>query len=829
MSQMINFGIDLGTTNSLIAKFEKGVVEVFKNPIDFKETLPSVVGFRNDRILVGDQAKAFLKNDPKSVIGRFKRKMGTTESFPIKSLGQSKSPIELSALVLKELKTFIHTGEIPEAAVITIPASFDMVQSNATKEAGLLAGFKHVVLLQEPIAASLAFANKEKNLDLKNSQWIVYDLGGGTFDVALVKIVEGELKVVDHEGDNYLGGVDFDELIVERIIAPHLGRKGNLADLIPQMKSELGKYNRHWYRFLEKAEAAKIVLSVKTSAEIEIPTKDSSGSSMETLTITRSEYEGLIKDEIDRTAEMLKKILTRNSLRPQELKFVLMVGGLTYTPFVRKRIEELLGIPVNTGISPTNAIVIGAAYFAATREIDLGAKSGGKPAAAGVLRVKVSYNRSSKELEEMFSAKVEGKVEGLFYRIIRDDGGYNSGLKKVTPVIHEDLPLQEDAYNSFTFKILDSNNDPVPADVDTIQIAQGKYTVAGQMLPESLSLVRDDPDNEGQILDPLFERNTVLPAKCKRYVEASKTLIHGTDEAIRIIVVQGPKENDWRANKPVGHLVIPARDLKRDVNRGTQIELDFEASESCELKGKAYVTSIGQEYAEVFIPTYRSVPIKTLREEVGLLEEQIEQENEEAVSHERFEVAQKLKSLRNSLQEVKSAAGAADLQDVTDDRYKLEDRKRRIAQEFYQLTAGKRIERFHAEYQKAVDEATSVVNKSGNDQERRQLQEIVAQEQVFLSSKNAQRVQERIDQVRHLCFQIQRRTPEFLIGWFQWLLGKREMFNDQVQAKSLIEWGKKHVEEEDFDRLEEVIRRLFNLLPQEEDAKEVQRFFTGIR
>ena len=158
--------------------------------------------------------------------------MGTTESFRIKSLGQSKTPIELSAFVLKELKTFIHTGEVPEAVVITIPASFDMVQSNATKEAGYAAGFKQVVLLQEPIAASLAYANKEKGLDLKNSQWIVYDLGGGTFDVALVKIVEGELKIVDHEGDNYLGGGDFDALMVEHIIAPQLEKRGKFTDLL---------------------------------------------------------------------------------------------------------------------------------------------------------------------------------------------------------------------------------------------------------------------------------------------------------------------------------------------------------------------------------------------------------------------------------------------------------------------------------------------------------------------------------------------------------------------------------------------------------------------
>lgn len=149
MSTTINFGIDLGTSNSLIAKFEKGGVEVFKNPNGFKETLPSVVGFRNDRVLIGDQARTY--RDQKSVVSRFKRKMGTSETFKIKSLGASKSPVELSAYVLKELKTFVHTGEEVDAAVITIPASFDTVQSNATMEAGKLAGFKNVILLQEPI------------------------------------------------------------------------------------------------------------------------------------------------------------------------------------------------------------------------------------------------------------------------------------------------------------------------------------------------------------------------------------------------------------------------------------------------------------------------------------------------------------------------------------------------------------------------------------------------------------------------------------------------------------------------------------------------------
>jgi molecular chaperone DnaK len=191
--------------------------------------------------------------------------MGTSEMLKIKSISASTSPVELSAFVLKELKQFVHTGEQVDAAVITIPASFDTVQSNATKEAGLQAGFRSVVLLQEPIAASLAYANKDRSVELRNSQWIVYDFGGGTFDVALVRIVEGELTVVDHEGDNYLGGSDFDALLVERIVVPELERRGTFADLLPQMKSESGKYNKLWTILLHKAEEAKIELSVRDS------------------------------------------------------------------------------------------------------------------------------------------------------------------------------------------------------------------------------------------------------------------------------------------------------------------------------------------------------------------------------------------------------------------------------------------------------------------------------------------------------------------------------------------------------------------------------------
>ncbi|HEY8659537.1 MAG TPA: Hsp70 family protein, partial [Hanamia sp.] len=246
---MINYGIDLGTTNSAIAKFVKGEVEVFKNPLETgKDTLPSVVYYKNDKIIVGSRARTYLERDAKNVFSTFKRKMGTTESFKVKNIDQTKTPIELSAEVIKELKGFVHTGEQVDAAVITIPASFDVIQSNTTKEAGLLAGFKQVILLQEPIAASLAYANKHKEKDLEDGQWLVYDLGGGTFDVALIRIKDGEMKVLDHEGDNFLGGADFDNLMVERMIVPFLNKNFKFDNLENELKSATGKRNALYFR-----------------------------------------------------------------------------------------------------------------------------------------------------------------------------------------------------------------------------------------------------------------------------------------------------------------------------------------------------------------------------------------------------------------------------------------------------------------------------------------------------------------------------------------------------------------------------------------------------
>ena len=829
MNKTINYSIDLGTTNSLIAKFDKGQIEVFKNPNGFKETLPSVVGFRNDRIIVGDQARTYAEKDPKSVASRFKRKMGTTET--IKLTTGSKTPVELSAFVLKELKTFVHSGEKVETVVITIPASYDTAQSNATKDAGLTAGFKQVVLLQEPIAASLAYANKEKSVDLRNSQWIVYDLGGGTFDVALVKIVEGELTVVDHEGDNYLGGSDFDALFVEKIIVPEICRRGNFGDLLSQMKSEKSKYNKLWYRLLHAAESAKIELSAKTSAEIDLGLlnlEDEEGNLIDDLlTITRSEFEDVIKPTIDSTAEMMKRILTRNSLRSEDLKFVLMVGGGAYIPLVRKRIEELMCIPINTSIDPTNAIAVGAAWFAGTKEINLDEKTT-VPLNIRNIKIKAVYNKNTQELEEMFNAKLEGDISGLFYRIISEDGSFDSGLKTISSRISEDLPLREGAYNLFRFSIFDSNNNSLDVGFNSIQIAQGRYSVVGQLLPDDLSLVLDDLANKDTKLKCIFAKNGVLPAKTKGTVEVAKTIVKGSNDEIRIMVVEGPSERHSSTNKPIGILLISGLQLNRDLIRGTEIDLTYEVSESRDLTVSAYLNGTGQEFSQVFQGEKRHVDTRLLATDVLQLESKIQTEIENAESNGNNEAAQGLEKLLSQVYGLFSDCSALSDDDVTDDRFKLEDEKRKIAQDLFELTASKRIDAAKNMYLSLKAEVAELVSTSGNDREKHLFREIVAREQTFVNSLNPERIEAATSEMEGIRFAILMRIPDFLVDMFGHLTQNSYSMNDQLQARQLIEAGKSHIAAEDWDNLKNVNGRLWDLMPRDTSEADDMRLFTGI-
>jgi molecular chaperone DnaK len=825
MEKMINYGIDLGTTNSAIAKFVKGEVEVFKNPLETgKETLPSLVYYKKDKVVVGTNARTYFERDAENVFGNFKRKMGTTESFKVKSINQSKTPIELSAEVLKELKGFVHSGESFDAAVITIPASFDVIQSNATKEAGYLAGFKQVILLQEPIAASLAYANKHKERDLENGQWLVYDLGGGTFDVALIKIKDGEMKVLDHEGDNFLGGADFDNLIVENLVIPYLNKNYKFNDLENEMKSRSGKLNKFYLRVMILAENAKITLSSRTSAEIEIrDITDDNGEEIDiSIDITRSEFEGVIKEYIDKTLDMIKKILVRHSLKPSDIQFTLMVGGSTYTPYVRKRVEEILQIPINCDIDPTTAIAIGAAYYAGTKEKSF--DQGDKKKTTTGIKVRLAFQKTSQEDEEILAGRIEGNIDGLFYQITREDKGYDSGRKPLTNRISEDLPLVKNSYNFFRLTVLDDKNNVVETDAELIGIAQGKYNVAGQPLPHDICLETDNnPELETNStkLDLFFQKNTILPQKRVKQYTLHKSIIKGGNEKIVINVLEGPQSSLPEANQSIGYIEIDGNKVSRDILRGTEIEITLEMSESRDLKVTVYIPRSDQQFSEVFNPSQRHLPVGKLQDEVETLNEKLESEIEEAVEREDYETAEQLTALKKKVDALVLNSNSLTSDDVTIKMYQLENTKREIAQEIDDATRDKRISILKIKYNEDKDWCKKIVDENGNDHDHKIYGEIIGREQVFLNSITQVKIMEAIEELVDLGSNILWRTPDFLEARFRRLIEKPQLFNDQEQAKSLIEAGNMAITNKNFDRLREINWGLISLLPKsaQQDAK----------
>ena len=823
----IDFGIDLGTTNSAIARFVKGEIEVFKGITEGKNTLPSVVRFFRERPpRVGDKARESLEKDPRNVFSSFKRKMGTTETFKVEALGRSVSPIELSSLVLKELKSFVHTGEVVSHAVITIPASFDTIQSNATKQAGIEAGFKTVELLQEPIAASLAYANKTKQEKLPDGQWLVYDLGGGTFDVAIVKTYHGEMRIVDHEGDNFLGGSDFDALIAQKLIIPYLERVGEFADLETEMKSAAGKYGKEWFIALHKAEEAKIELSSKPSSEIEIQISDDSGEEHDLLIpITRTEFEEMIKPAIDQTVTLIKKMLTRNSISSTDLEFILMVGGSTYIPFVRSRVAELLQVEANCNIDPTTAIVIGAAYFAGTRTIQEQKHSAETP--KSLLKVKVAYQKASQDEFELFSARITGDVVGKFYRITREDGGFDTGLRPLAERISEDLPLVADSYNFFTFQINDDKNNPIPTDVGQIGIAHGKYSIAGQPVPHDICLLVDDIPLSTTKQIPIFLKNTILPVKRKYTFTASRTVQKGSEEdIIHVIVQEGSADALPESNWKLGHLKITGKQIPRDVLKGADIEIEFEISESRDLAISAYIPMINAEYGDVFKPKQRHVSVDWLIEEMQKLEMDIDESIEHAEEQEDYLVVKDLKKKKTETIELIKQAESISSDDVTDSKFQLEDKKRKLAQQVDDLTKDKRIKAAKAAYQEEKGYCLEIVGEDGNDYEKKTMKDIIEQESVFLASNSVIRIDERREMLRDIRLNILWRSPGFLVRLFKSLLEDQTRFNNQEQAQIFIEAGKGAIQNENFGRLAEVNNELIGLLPKKE--QEVVKSFTGL-
>ncbi|MCW3083133.1 MAG: Heat shock protein 70 [Bacteroidetes bacterium] len=815
----INFAIDLGTTNSLIAKYTSTGVEVFKNPVGFRDTLPSCVAFRNDRIIIGDKAREWLLKDPLNVFAGFKRKMGTSETYYSPQKNDFFTPIQLSSLILSELKNFIHSQEKPESVVITIPASFDTVQSNATKKAGYEAGFKEVVLLQEPIAASLAFFNKQIDSET-DGKWLVYDLGGGTFDVALIGINNGEMRVTDHQGDNYLGGLDFDHSIVMNILLPKLIAETQKTDLAEELNKHNGKYEKLYYILLLKAEDAKKELSNNVSTEIEL-SYDFEGNGQEKeyyIPLTRDEFNSCVKTQIDATVEMIETVVSRNQLSFSELKQIILIGGSTYIPYVRESVAQRTGLVVNSSIDPTTAVAVGAAFYAGNKSCTVvetpEEKTSGSTAQ---IEVQMSYNKTTKDTEEYVSAQVKNCPTNCFYRITRDDGGFDTGLKPLIPKFGEFITLRKNAINEFTFKIVDKQQNEIQTNYPKILVTHGLFNVFGQPLPEDISIEIDDLDNNTTKCQVVFERNSILPLVKTIYKEVSKTIKKNTDDHLIINLLEGNSQSHPNTNKAIGVIDISAYQLQGDLIKGSDVEIKIEMSESRDVSVSVNLLLYSQQFGDVFSPSEKHVSLAKLRDEIKEIKNIIGREISKAENAEDYEQAAVLNEKSERLADLYSKAMALRDNDLSDLKYQVDEQKRKLAQEIYSSGTNYKLVEIKEIY---YSWRNTLINwlEYYDDIPKQYAAEFEAlkEREITAFASNSYYQIDGLEKSQHRLIQkIIINTPSLMTYYFAVYAAKGEgQYKDYKAAKKAIERGEKALDRQNYDELKGVLLQLFGLANQ---------------
>ena len=347
MSKII--GIDLGTTNSCVSVMEGGEAKVIANP-EGNRTTPSVVAFKNGERIVGDAAKRQLITN-KDTVYSIKRLMGTNQKVTLE--GKEYTPQEVSAMILTYLKSYAeaYLGEKVEKAVITVPAYFNDAQRQATKDAGKIAGLDVVRIINEPTASALAFGSDKESS--KEQKILVYDLGGGTFDVSILDIADGTFEVLSTNGDTHLGGDDFDEAIINWL-ADNFKRENNID--LRQDKMAL-------QRLKEAAEKAKKDLSGMVQTQISLPfiSAGPAGPLHLEATLTRAQFNEMTKGLVERTLVPVRQALKDAGLTANDIHQVLLVGGSTRIPAVQEAIKNELGKEPNKSVNPDECVSLGAA------------------------------------------------------------------------------------------------------------------------------------------------------------------------------------------------------------------------------------------------------------------------------------------------------------------------------------------------------------------------------------------------------------------------------------------------------------------------------------
>ena len=658
----IDYGIDLGTTNSAICRMESGSPIIKKTDVQ-KDTMESCVSFSSKKVIqVGAKAintyrKEALrstgktKDDSNSFI-EFKRTMGTDKKFYSSNMDKEFTSEELSAEVLKKLKSFI-TDDNFSSAVVTVPAKFNTSQIDATQVAAELAGFNHVELLQEPIAASMAYGlNPEKS----DGNWLVFDFGGGTFDVALINVEDGIMKVTDSEGDNYLGGKDLDYAIVDNILMPYLKKEYQIDKFLEnQSNSDSLRDGVKQY-----AEEAKIQLSFNDSFNLvsDIGDIQIEGNDIEIdLVLSNKDLKECLEPVFQKAIDLTIELLNRNNLKESSIGTVLLVGGPTYSPILREMLKSKISKNVNTSIDPMTAVASGAALYASTRDIP----EQHQKRDLTKIQLELKYESTSVEAEEFITViiareKTDGEVpKEVLVEISRSDGGWSSGQVKLEndrDVL--EVSLEEGKANNFKISVFDDKGNNYECEPSEINIIQGSK-VGDSTLPMNIGIEIKDISSGKAVFKtiPGLEKNKSLPAVGKTNpLKTQKQIRPGKKEdIIKIPIYEGEHGADGSKaiyNSYIKDVIITGVDISKLLPAGSEVEITIKIDSSRKQIFEAYIPYLDESIdLEIEREIKTVVSSQKLEEEVSSAQNQLQIVSEDSDSNE-------TEKLETELNEVKS-------------------------------------------------------------------------------------------------------------------------------------------------------------------------------
>lgn len=831
----IKFGIDLGTTNSAISKITKGKVKIMKSDVQ-KDTIPSCISINKKKMIgVGDRAYNQLKSDRLNALKakksgdqngfiEFKRTMGSDMKYPSSFMSKDYSSEEFSAEILKKLKSFV-TDEEFQSIVVTVPAMFNDNQKAATVDAAKLAGFTQVELLQEPIAAALAYG---MDSDVKDAIIVVFDFGGGTFDVALMKVEDGFFQVKDTDGDNWLGGKSLDNAIVQELLIPHLQDSFSIDSYLKddKLRELLNNALKNY------AEEAKIQLSFQDSYNVmsnlgDLP-EDDDGEELELdLDISQEDMKKVLGPFFQKAVDICKKLLDRNNLDGSKINSLLLVGGPTYSPVLRDMLTEQICKP-DTSTDPMTSVAIGASNYALKFDVDEEIVDKNRDATKIQIDLPgLKSHTNDTELDVVIKlnrTKTDGDIpDKVFVEFVREDGGYSSGkteLDETGEII--EIQLNEGKPSNFNIILYDEKG-------SKLEVEPSDFTILPQgidnaTLPFNYGVAVKD-SNTGKAVFSIvkgLEKNNTFPASGQKSgLKTLKDLRPGSNDEIRIPIYQGTIEAEGTRSENcdfVHTVKITGKEIPKLLPKGSEVNIFLDIKSDSDISANIEIPLLDIDLDFTFEKQRQTgVDAKYITEYIT----QLFQEIETLKSGDKEVDSDKLNSIKSKIDSIKSnfENNKTDYDNLMQSR----DHLRECARELDILeneSDWPTVEKDLKDYFYRLEEKS---NKSDNTEIKAAVSEIKNQVDKVIKEKDVKTAKELISIMATMNIKLSE-EEHGVSYWISCIYHYDKEFDSQAwkdssKARMIIDQGKQEAASNPtIDRMRSICVQLFRLLPGDENG-----------